>query len=292
MRKGQPYAVSTLTRYTVLLTGFLLAVFALGLDVNRFTILAGAFGVGIGFGLQTIVNNFVSGIILLTEQPVQVGDTVELPGVFGVVQRIGIRSSVVRTWQGAEVIVPNADLMSEQVTNWTLSDQRRRLEIPIGVAYGTDPALVIDVLSRAAARNEYVVDDPAPVTLFMAFGDSALEFEVRCWTEMADMYLSVKSSVMVELVAALREVGVEIPFPQRDLHLRTIDASVADGLAGRTEGGGHDAAADEGGERPGAPPPGAPAEHPTPTPVAPATRALPPPAPSSSSSVAFEDDPD
>ena len=158
MPKGQPYAISTLTHYAVLLIGFVLAVFALGVDVNRFTVLAGAFGVGIGFGLQTIVNNFVSGIILLTEQPVQVGDTVELEGVFGEVQRIGIRSSTVRTWQGAEVIVPNSQLVAEQVTNWTLSDDKRRLEIPVGVAYGTDPERVQAILLRVAGEHLAVIE--------------------------------------------------------------------------------------------------------------------------------------
>jgi len=233
MPKGQPYAVSTLTHYTILFFGFLLAVFALGLDVNRFTVLAGAFGVGIGFGLQTMVNNFVSGIILLTEQPVQVGDTIELEGVWGEVQRIGMRSSTVRTWQGAEVIVPNAQLVSEQVTNWTLSDARRRLEIPVGVAYGTDPGLVISTIERVAQRHELVLSSPAPLVLFTNFGDSALEFELRCWTDIPDKYLSIKSSLLVGVEAALRDAGVTIPFPQRDLHLKSIEPDVADGLAGR-----------------------------------------------------------
>jgi len=233
MPKGEPYAISTLTHYTILFVGFLLAVFALGLDVNRFTVLAGAFGVGIGFGLQTMVNNFVSGIILLTEQPVQVGDTIELEGVWGEVQRIGIRSSTVRTWQGAEVIVPNAQLVSEQVTNWTLSDARRRLEIPVGVAYGTDPGLVISTIERVAQRHELVLSSPAPLVLFTNFGDSALEFELRCWTDIPDKYLSIKSSLLVGVEAALRDAGVTIPFPQRDLHLKSIEPDVADGLAGR-----------------------------------------------------------
>jgi small-conductance mechanosensitive channel len=196
-RKGRPYAISTLTHYTILLIGFLLAIVALGLDLNRFTLLAGAFGVGIGFGLQTIVNNFVSGIILLTERPVEVGDTVSLGEVFGEVQRIGIRSSTVRTWQGAEVIVPNADLISLQVTNWTLSDRRRRLEIPVGVAYGTDPRRVIDALVDVAKAESRVLEDPEPYVLFLGFGDSSLDFELRAWTVEFDFYQRVRSDLCV-----------------------------------------------------------------------------------------------
>ena len=228
MPKGQPYSISTLTKYTVLTLGFTVALFALGLDVNRFTVLAGAFGVGIGFGLQTIVNNFVSGLILLTERPVQVGDTVQLEGpngVFGEVQRIGIRSSTVRTWQGAEVIVPNAQLISEQVTNWTLTDDKRRIEIPVGVAYGTAPPLVLELLKAVARSNPAILDDPAPTAFFMNFGDSALEFELRCWTDQPDRFMGVRSEVAVGVEAALREAGVTVPFPQRDLHLRTVPVS-------------------------------------------------------------------
>lgn len=232
LAKGQPYAITTLSRYTVLFLGFLLALFALGIDLDRFTILAGAFGVGIGFGLQTIVNNFVSGIILLTEQPVQVGDTIELQGIFGEVQRIGIRSSTVRTWQGAEVIVPNAQLVAEQVTNWTLSDDRRRLEIPVGVAYGSDPKQVIALLEGATVSVAHVVDEPAPKALFMNFGDSALEFELRCWTDGTREYMVVRSAIVVEIEAALGQAGIRIPFPQRDLHVISLPDPDPDPEAG------------------------------------------------------------
>jgi potassium efflux system protein len=226
LRKGQPYAVSTLTHYIILTVGVLLAFAALGLDLNRFTLLAGAFGVGIGFGLQTIVNNFVSGLILLTERPVEVGDTVQLVegDVFGEVQRIGIRSSTVRTWQGAEVIVPNADLVASQVTNWTHSDKRRRMEVQVGVPYGTDPAWMLQVLLEVPKANPGVLDDPAPSVLFTSFGDSALLFEVRCWTDDFENFLSVKSEVTVGIAEALKRVGVEIPFPQRDLHVKSVPA--------------------------------------------------------------------
>jgi potassium efflux system protein len=220
--KGSPYAISALTHYTVLTLGFVLAANALGLGLNRFTLLAGAFGVGIGFGLQTIVNNFVSGIILLTERPVEVGDTISLSGAFGEVGRIGIRSSTVRTWQGAEIIVPNADLIAQQVTNWTLSDRRRRLEIQVGVAYGSQPRQVIEVLKQAATRVDRVLTEPEPYVLFTGFGDSSLDFELRCWTDDFDRFLQVRSSVCVEVSDLLAQAGIVIPFPQRDLHIRDI----------------------------------------------------------------------
>jgi len=171
------------------------------------------------------VNNFISGIILLTEQPVQVGDTIEMGPIFGEVQRIGIRSSTVRSFQGAEIIVPNADLISEQVTNWTLSDRRRRVEISLGVAYGSDPDLVLRVLTESAQNNENILQDPEPYALFRGFGESSLDFELRAWTDEFDNFLRVKSALSASIVGALRSAGLEIPFPQRDLHVRSIEAT-------------------------------------------------------------------
>jgi len=233
-RQGRSSAISTLLHYFVLILGFFLAAVALGFDANRFTLLAGAFGVGIGFGLQTIVNNFMSGVILLTEQPVQVGDTIEMGQVFGEVQRIGIRSSTVRTFQGSEVIVPNADLISLQVINWTLSDRLRRIEIPVSVSYGAEPDHVLEVLSRIAENEPEVLLTPASHGLFRGFGDSALEFELRAWTDNFDQFLKIKSNLCVGIVAAFRAEGIQIPFPQRDLHLR----SVASGLPNPQESSG------------------------------------------------------
>lgn len=220
--KGRPYAISTLLHYSFLILGLVLAAAALGFDANRATLLTGAFGVGIGFGLQTIVNNFISGIIVLTERPIQVGDSIALGPVTGEVTRIGIRSTTVRTWQGAEVIVPNADLIAQQVTNWTKSDRRRRIEIPVGVAYGSDPQLVIETLLGAVRGVEKVLSDPEPVVLFKGFGDSALDFEVRAWTGDFDSSMQTLSAICVRMTSALAEAGLEVPFPQRDLHLKTV----------------------------------------------------------------------
>lgn len=219
VESGRPYAIKTLLHYAFLIGGFIFAVTALGFDANRATLLTGAFGVGVGFGLQTIVNNFISGVILLTERPIQVGDTVAMGAVAGLIQRIGIRSSTVRTWEGAEVIVPNANFISEEVTNWTKSDRRRRFEIPIGVAYGNDPEVIMGLLAEAAATAEGVLETPTPYVLFKDFGDSSLDFEVRAWTADFDHFSRIRSRICVAISRKLREEGVEIPFPQRDVHL-------------------------------------------------------------------------
>lgn len=220
MGRGLPYAISSLLHYLILLLGFLAAIGAMGVDLNRVTLLTGAFGVGVGFGLQTIVNNFISGIILLLERPIQVGDAIQMTDLDGEVRRIGIRSTTVHTWRGAEVIVPNATLISGNVTNWTLSDRTRRFELMVGVAYGSDPQRVIDVLREAAASVPGVLANPAPVVLFQSFGDSALNFEVRAWTARFEEWAAVHSQVAVAVNSALKAVDIEIPFPQRDVTLR------------------------------------------------------------------------
>jgi small-conductance mechanosensitive channel len=230
--RGLPQTISTLAQYVVLSIGLLLAASAAGFDWSRITLLAGALGVGIGFGLQNIVNNFISGLILLFERPIQIGDTVQQGELVGEVRRIGIRSSTVRTWQGAEVIVPNADLISQQVVNWTLSDRERRIDLPVGVAYGSDPAQVQGLLRRVAAEHPDVLADPEPIAAFMAFGDSSLDFELRIWTGRPERMLRTRSELMVALHDALRGAGIAIPFPQRDLRVVSVEEEAARALAG------------------------------------------------------------
>jgi small-conductance mechanosensitive channel len=222
MNPGIANAVSTSAYYVVLIGGLFLALGALGIDLSRFTILAGALGVGIGFGLQNVVNNFVSGLILLFERPVEVGDTIEVGGLLGDVKKIGTRASTVRTFQGAEVIVPNGNLISNEVINWTLSDLHRRIELPVGVAYGNRPADVIGVLERVFENDPRILREPAPVVLFRGFGDSSLDFEVRFWARDAASYLQVTSDVACTIYDVLKEAGIVIPFPQRDLHVKSI----------------------------------------------------------------------
>lgn len=234
LARGVPYAVSTMLHYAILFVGFLLALAALGIDMTKFTILAGAFGVGLGFGLQNIVNNFVSGLILLFERPVKVGDVVQLGEYSGDLRRIGLRASVLRTWEGSEVIVPNGHLISDEVINWTLTDQQRRIEINVGVAYGTDPEQVIELLTKAVSSHTDVMTEPSPQTLFIGFGDNALEFQVRTWTSQYDRWQVIKSDLTVAVNTALRDANISIPFPQRDLHLQSIsDEAVKTALGNR-----------------------------------------------------------
>lgn len=231
VERGASHALSATLHYAILALGFMLALAAAGVDLSRVTLLAGALGVGVGFGLQNIVNNFVSGLILLFERPVKVGDTVEVGALLGDVTRIGIRSSTVRTFDGAEVIVPNANLVSDQVINWTLSDRQRRVEVTVGVRYGSDPQVVLDLLYEVAAAHPEVLDTPRPVALFRGFGDSSLDFQLRVWVAAFEHWFQVHSDLNVAVNAALARAGIEIPFPQRDLHLRSIDVPARAALA-------------------------------------------------------------
>jgi small-conductance mechanosensitive channel len=191
-----------------------------GIDITALSFFGGALGVGLGFGLQNVVSNFVSGLILLFERPVQTGDLIEVGPLIGEVKRIGIRSSTVRTTEGADVIVPNASLISERVVNWTFTDRQRRLDFDLGVAYGTDPDKVIAILLEAAKAQPEVLSLPEPQAFFVKFGESAIDFRLEVWCRF-ELLARVRSELGVELMRALREAGIEIPFPQRDVHVRT-----------------------------------------------------------------------
>ncbi len=216
---GRSYAVSSLLHYVIIALGFVAAIGMLGVDLSKVTVLAGAFGVGIGFGLQNVVNNFVSGLILLLERPIYVGDTVEVGELLGKVRRIGIRASVVHTRQGADIIVPNSQLISDKVTNWTLSDQRRRIDLPVGVSYGAVPKDVITVLEKVANGHRHVLPDPPPQGLFTGFGDSSINFELRAWTDQFDDWPQIRSELAVAVFDAVRAAGMTFPFPQREVRL-------------------------------------------------------------------------
>jgi potassium-dependent mechanosensitive channel len=255
MDRGVGDSISTLVHYTLIAIGVLLALGAIGVELQNFAIVAGALGVGIGFGLQNVVNNFVSGLILLFERPVRVGDTVVIGGEWGTVTKIGLRSTIVLTFDQAELIVPNGDLVSEKVVNWTLSNPRARVILPVGVAYGSDIQQVLRLLREAAPVHPAVLDDPAPTALFMRFGDSSLDFELRVWVRQIQARLEVQSMVLAEVDRVFREAGIEIPFPQRDLHLRSVEPSLVRTALGGAGGDGR-AAADAATERQGPAPPG------------------------------------
>jgi small-conductance mechanosensitive channel len=221
LERGLPFAISKVTYYVLLVLVSLAGLANAGLDVNKLTLVTGALGVGVGFGLQNIVNNFVSGLILLIERPIRVGDTVEIGGLVGRVRRIGARSSTVHTFQDAEVIVPNSDFVGKEVINWTLSSLRRRVDIPLSVAYGTEPERLISLLLELAVAHPAVISNPKPEAYFLDFGESALRFELRFWTYQEDWF-QLKSDIAVHLITALREANIEIPFPQRDLNIRSV----------------------------------------------------------------------
>lgn len=226
--KGVPYTIAMMVRYSIITVGVILAVTAAGIPMNNLTVLFGAFGVGIGFGLQDIFNNIVSGFILLFERPLQIGDTIEIGKYVGNVKTIGIRSSNIRTFDGAEVIVPNGQLISNEVINWTLSDQRRRIEIVVGVAYGSDPHKVNKLLKNLLLEHHDVIDDPSPYVYFNEFGESSLNFRLLFWTSYSGEWIRIRSEVMFKIYDTLMQEGISIPYPQIDLHLHSKDEELED----------------------------------------------------------------
>ena len=217
--RGVPAAISVTIRYFLVILGFMFALSIAGIELSNFGLLAGALGVGIGFGLQNIVNNFISGLILVYERPIQVGDTIEVETLIGQVNRIGLRSSNVKTYDGAEVVVPNGNLISNQLINWTLSDNRRRIEIKVGVSYGSDPNIVLALLEKVANNHEDVLQNPPPLALFEDFGNSSLNFRLLFWVPY-DIGIRTKSAVAIGIFNIFRKNGIEIPFPQVDLHVK------------------------------------------------------------------------
>lgn len=218
--KGVPATISLLLRIALITGGFFLAAGAAGMELTNLSIVLGAFSVGIGFGLQNIFNNMVSGLILAFERPIKVGDVVQVGELMGTVKSIGLRSSTVRSYEGAEVIVPNGNLISNEMINWTLSDSNKRMDLRLGVAYGTDPEQVIRLMEETAAEFPDVWKDPAPRAYFLEFGDSSLNFRMLAWSTL-EKRLEVESDLMVTINRKLKEAGIEIPFPQRDLHIRS-----------------------------------------------------------------------
>ncbi len=226
VEKGVRVSIARLVHYVLIFIGFLVALFALGFEFTKLTIILSALGVGIGFGLQSVVNNFVSGLILLFERPVRVGDFIELGGKWAEIKNIGLRATTVQTLDQADVIIPNADLVSNQVINWTLSNRRVRLIIPVGVAYGSDISLVMETLMTCAFESSKVAKTPEPQVLYLSFGESSLDFELRVWVPNAEERLTVISELHQEIDHRFREAKIEIAFPQRDMHLRSVDESV------------------------------------------------------------------
>jgi potassium efflux system protein len=233
--RGVANSVSSLSYYALVLLGLVVALAAAGFEVGQLAFVVGALGVGIGFGLQNVVNNFVSGLILMFERPIQPGDVVEVSGTSGKVREIGMRATTLSTFEGADVVVPNGVLLNEKLINWTLSDMDRRIDVNVGVAYGSDPRKVLELLTEVTRATPGVASEPPPVVLFMGFGASSLDFAIRGWTHEFGEWVKIRSELSVRVYEALAEAGIEIPFPQQDLHLRSISPQAGAALQGRGE---------------------------------------------------------
>ncbi|MDM7460353.1 MAG: mechanosensitive ion channel [bacterium] len=221
---GAREAVGSLLRYLVLFLGGVAIVQSAGVDLTALNVLAGAIGVGVGFGLQNIANNFISGLIILVERPIKVGDRVEVGNIDGRVVAIGARATTVITNDNIAVIVPNSRFIAEPVVNWTQNDPRVRFKIPIGVAYGSDLRQVERLLLEVAAEHPDVHPEPAPVVRLMKFGDNAIEFELRVWsTTLVHKRGKLISDLNFAIYEKFQQHGVEIPFPQREVRLRHVD---------------------------------------------------------------------
>ncbi|WP_051534616.1 mechanosensitive ion channel domain-containing protein [Deefgea rivuli] len=220
--RGVANSISTMSYYFLLILGLMIALTAAGFQLSQLAIILGALSVGIGFGLQTVVNNFVSGLILMVERPIQPGDMVEVSGTIGSIRDIGMRTTTLTTFDGADVVVPNGMLLSEKLTNWTLNNKRRRIEIPIGVSYRSDPKAVQALLLAVAQSTAGISLEPAPVVLFMGFGENSLDFSVRAWIDNYDQSLTIRSEMALGIHAALKAENIEIPYPQRDVNIRMM----------------------------------------------------------------------
>ncbi len=234
--RGVANSVSSLTYYFLVITGLFVAMVAAGLDFSQLAFVIGALGVGIGLGLQGVVNNFVSGLILMFERPIQPGDVVEITGTSGKVREIGMRSTTITTFDGADVVVPNGTLLSEKLINWTLTDMNRRFDVAFGVAYGSDPKQVLELVMSVTNSTPGIAQHPEPNVIFSGIGTSSLDFAVRAWTDSAD-WVKVRSDLTVRIHDAIVAAGIEMPFPQRDLHLRSISPDVNAALSRLAEPG-------------------------------------------------------
>jgi potassium efflux system protein len=210
-RRGVAFALSAVVRYTLVTAGLLLALAAMGIDLTKVTVLAGALGVGIGFGLQSVVNNFFSGLILLVERPITAGDVVQIGDVQGVVASIGVRSTMVRTPEGAEVIVPNADLISKVVSNWTLSDSRCRIEIEVNVPSAVDPDQAIRLLEAAAGEVDEVAQRPAPSAWLHSLRDGQRSYRLHAWIADYEAQTAVQSALRLRIARRFAQEGVALP---------------------------------------------------------------------------------
>ena len=225
LNPGIRHSLKTLVGYVGLLFAFFTGVSALGFNLSNLAIIAGALSVGIGFGLQSIVNNFVSGLILLFERPIKIDDWVITASGEGRVKKINVRSTEIETFDRCSIIVPNSELISSSVQNWTYKDDTARVIVPVGVSYDSDPEEVREVLLKCAENHPQILSNPEPFVYFADFADSSLNLELRAFIRDANNSLLVRNDLRFKIFSALKKAGIEIPFPQRDIHIRSGTAS-------------------------------------------------------------------
>jgi potassium-dependent mechanosensitive channel len=229
LQPGIAYALRRFVHYGILCIGFVIAAQCVGLNLSSLTVVLGFLSVGIGFGLQNITANFISGLILLIERPINIGDMVSVEEhgntVLGRVKQVNMRSTEIRTVDNVSIIMPNSHFIENPVTNWSIGDLRVRIHMNVGVAYGSDVARVTDVLTRVAAEHPDVLEEPQPEVRFLAFGDSSLDFALLAWIGRPGKQWQVQSDLYYAIDAGFRQAGVTIPFPQRDLHVQTSPAT-------------------------------------------------------------------
>ena len=222
MEKGARNSIGLITRVMIMFIGAIFIIQSAGIDMSSLSLLAGALGVGIGFGLQNITDNFISGIIILFEKPIKVGDRIVVGDTEGDVINISVRATTILTNENVSIIVPNSEFISSRVINWSHNDRNIRFDIPVGVSYAEDPVEVKDVLMKVADENEHVLKHPAPHVFFDEFGDSSLNFTLAIWTSThTDKPRRLKTELYFDIFERFKEKGIEIPFPQRDIHVKT-----------------------------------------------------------------------
>lgn len=221
IEEGLQFAMGRITHYIIVTIGIVLAFQFIGIDLSGLAVILGFLSVGIGFGLQNITSNFISGLILLFERPIKVGDRVTVNDTEGDVENINMRSTTIKTLNNISIIVPNSDFISSSVINWSHGDSKIRVDLDIGVSYNSDLDLVLQVLKDIAHSNKEVLDDPEPEVHLREFGDSSWNMKLRVWIPNPKRHYYVRSDINCEIVRKFRENKIEIPYPQRDLHLRS-----------------------------------------------------------------------
>ncbi|HTW44467.1 MAG TPA: mechanosensitive ion channel domain-containing protein [Acidobacteriaceae bacterium] len=235
LEPGQQYAVARVLSYLLFALGLVVGLQSLGLNLNSLVVVGGALGLGVGLGLQAVVANFVAGLILLFEQPVKLGDRIQVGDTYGDIVQLRGRSTWVRTNDNVVIIVPNSDFINQKVINWTANDRQVRIAVPFGVSYSSNPVEVRDITLSIAGKHPDVLLEPAPEVIFLDFGDSSLDFELRVWTiTQVQTPLTLKSDLYFAIFDAFGKANIELPFPQRDLHLRTIAEPAAKVLKSMT----------------------------------------------------------